>query len=309
MVFEPGAAKPQCPKCGGLEVVYDPQRGELICKKCGTVIRTDNIDLQSETRAFDVTEFQLARSGAPYSPTHFETQFSTILAPEEASRENRALVSRLVRLQRHSTLYSPIERNIQQAYEKLKEIKHRLDLPEQIAETAMEIYREAAQHRFTRGKHIVPMLIATIYLACRKHNMARPYEEIIKALDKEKDSIFKKQVTKSIRLLQQRLKLGIGYATAKNYIPLVAERLRLPAPVRATALDLIEKAEKKGISYGKDPAGLAAAALYIAAVIHQMRKTQQEVARAAHITEVTIRNRYKEFVRELNLEVPAELEE
>ena len=192
---------------------------------------------------------------------------------------------------------------------KLKEIKHRLSLPDQVAETAMEIYREAAKHRFTRGKHIIPMLVATIYLACRKHNMARPYEEIIHLLGKDRDTMFKKQVTKAIRLLQRKLNLGISYATAKDYIPLIAERLGLPLHVRVTASDLIEKAEKKGIAYGKDPAGLAAAALYIAAVLHGMRKTQQEVARAAHITEVTIRNRYKEFVRELNLEVPSEYEE
>jgi transcription initiation factor TFIIB len=58
-----------------------------------------------------------------------------------------------------------------------------------------------------------------------------------------------------------------------------------------------------GLTAGKDPTGMAAAALYIAGLIEGERRTQQEVAGAAHITEVTVRNRYKEMVQKLNLKV------
>ncbi|MGA3112481.1 MAG: AsnC family transcriptional regulator, partial [Candidatus Bathyarchaeia archaeon] len=55
---------------------------------------------------------------------------------------------------------------------------------------------------------------------------------------------------------------------------------------------------------GKDPMGLAAAALYIACLQNDERVTQKDVAEAAGVTEVTVRNRYKLLRTQLNLELP-----
>ena len=54
---------------------------------------------------------------------------------------------------------------------------------------------------------------------------------------------------------------------------------------------------------GKDPTGLAAAAIYIAGIIEGERRTQREIAETATVTEVTVRNRYKELVRKLEIAV------
>ena len=43
-------------------------------------------------------------------------------------------------------------------------------------------------------------------------------------------------------------------------------------------------------------------ALYVAALINGEKRTQREVADVAGVTEVTIRNRYKELLEELKLE-------
>ena len=48
---------------------------------------------------------------------------------------------------------------------------------------------------------------------------------------------------------------------------------------------------------------MAAAAIYIASVQCGERRTQREVAEVAGVTEVTIRNRYKELTEKLNLRV------
>ena len=47
--------------------------------------------------------------------------------------------------------------------------------------------------------------------------------------------------------------------------------------------------------------GLAAAALYVACVMNGENKTQKDVAEAAGVTEVTIRNRYKGLKSSLNI--------
>ena len=66
--------------------------------------------------------------------------------------------------------------------------------------------------------------------------------------------------------------------------------------------------QAKKISAGKDPMGLAAA-LHVACVENGESKTQRDVAEAAGLTEVTIRNRYKELLDKLGLEEKLKLKE
>jgi transcription initiation factor TFIIB len=68
-------------------------------------------------------------------------------------------------------------------------------------------------------------------------------------------------------------------------------------------MDIINEARRKGIVAGKDPMGLAAAALYVACVLQQEKKTQKEIAEVANVTEVTVRNRYKGLKESLKLNV------
>jgi transcription initiation factor TFIIB len=68
-----------------------------------------------------------------------------------------------------------------------------------------------------------------------------------------------------------------------------------------TALSIIDQAKEQGITIGKAPGGLAAAALYIAGIIEDDRRTQREIAESANVTEVTVRNRYKDIVKRLGI--------
>jgi transcription initiation factor TFIIB len=49
--------------------------------------------------------------------------------------------------------------------------------------------------------------------------------------------------------------------------------------------------------------GMAAAALYIACLQNNEKITQRSISEAAGVTEVTIRNRYKALIRQLNIEI------
>jgi transcription initiation factor TFIIB len=86
-------------------------------------------------------------------------------------------------------------------------------------------------------------------------------------------------------------------------VPKIASRLGLNEKTQQTAIGLLHRAEEKKATAGKDPMGLAAAAIYIACVIDGERKTQKEIAESAGVTEVTVRNRYKGLRRVLRLEV------
>jgi transcription initiation factor TFIIB len=82
----------------------------------------------------------------------------------------------------------------------------------------------------------------------------------------------------------------------------IASKAGLSEKIQRRAIEILRKAAEMRISAGKDPMGLAAAALYIACVLENGNKTQKDIAEAAGVTEVTIRNRYKGLKAALGLE-------
>ncbi|MHA1561939.1 MAG: transcription initiation factor IIB, partial [Promethearchaeota archaeon] len=72
--------------------------------------------------------------------------------------------------------------------------------------------------------------------------------------------------------------------------------LDLSVQVQQKAADILKTALRHGLKkMGKDPKGLAAAALYIAAKPTTERKTQTEISEIARVTEVTLRTRAKQI--------------
>ena len=70
---------------------------------------------------------------------------------------------------------------------------------------------------------------------------------------------------------------------------------------QSKSIEILEKAQKEELTSGRGPTGIAAAALYVSALLHGEKRTQREVADVAGVTEVTIRNRYKELFKKLKL--------
>ncbi len=75
----------------------------------------------------------------------------------------------------------------------------------------------------------------------------------------------------------------------------------LSEKVQVRAVKILDQAADNDVTSGKGPIGVASAALYIAAVLDGEKKTQREVADAIGVTEVTIRNRYKEIIERLGI--------
>jgi transcription initiation factor TFIIB len=86
-----------------------------------------------------------------------------------------------------------------------------------------------------------------------------------------------------------------------DYIPRFATQLGLSGKVQAKAIEIIQKAKESGVLNGKGPTGIAAAALYVSSIHLGERKSQRDIAEIAGVTEVTIRNRYKELANNLGI--------
>ena len=92
-------------------------------------------------------------------------------------------------------------------------------------------------------------------------------------------------------------------ASPIDYLVRFGTELRLSGTCQRRAAVILRDAKMGGLTAGKDPTGLAAAAIYIAGISNGERRTQRRIAEVAHVTEVTVRNRYKELVRELEIKI------
>jgi transcription initiation factor TFIIB len=73
----------------------------------------------------------------------------------------------------------------------------------------------------------------------------------------------------------------------------ISSKLEIPEKTKRLAAKILKETQERKESSGKDPMGLAAAALYFSCVKNGVSITQRDIAEAAGVTEVTIRNRYK----------------
>ncbi|RLI97438.1 MAG: hypothetical protein DRO96_00795, partial [Candidatus Aenigmatarchaeota archaeon] len=118
--------------------------------------------------------------------------------------------------------------------------------------------------------------------------------------------IEKRELGRTYRYISRKMGMRILPAKAASYIPRFASMLNLSDRVQVKAINILKKARKKDVISGKGPCGCAAAAIYIASVLEGERRTQREVADVVGVTEVTIRNRYKEIAEALNIEEEVE---
>lgn len=206
----------------------------------------------------------------------------------------RAQVYRLRKWQRRIRVSDATERNLAFALSEITKIANNLSLPKNILETASLIYRKAVKEKLIRGRSIQGMTSAAVYLACRQCGLPRTLEEIAQA-----SNVDKKEIGRSYRFLIKELGFNIPPIKPSQYVTKFSNQLTLQGKVEEIAHKILAVAKELKLTSGRGPTGIAAAASYIASVLTGERKTQREIAEIAQVTEVTIRNRYKELVEKL----------
>jgi transcription initiation factor TFIIB len=206
---------------------------------------------------------------------------------------------RLRKWQIRSRVHSSIDRNLAQAMRELDRLSDKTYIPRPVKEKAAVIYRKALDKNLVRGRSIAAIAAAALYVACRGSETPRTLHEIAEA-----SLVNKKDVARCYRLLLRELDMQMPIANPLIYISKIAGRTGISGKTQGLAIKILRKAKKKRAAAGKDPMGLAAAALYIACLQNDEKKTQKDIAEAAGVTEVTVRNRYKSLKTELHLEIP-----
>ncbi len=296
----------ECPECGGKHLTRDYERGELICEDCGLVLDESMIDQGPEWRAFDVEQGERrARTGAPMTYTIHDKGLSTEIGwknkdsyGKSIPTRNRAQLYRLRKWQRRIRVSNATERNLAFALSELDRMASSIGLPRNVRETAAMVYRKAVNKNLIRGRSIEGVVAASLYAACRQCGVPRTLDEIASC-----SRVGRKEIGRTYRFMTRELKLRLIPTRPRDYISRFCSELKLSGEVQAKTLDILKEATEKELTSGRGPTGVAAASIYIASFLCNERRTQREVADIAGVTEVTIRNRYKELTEKLGIEV------
>ncbi|MBO8183733.1 MAG: transcription initiation factor IIB [Archaeoglobus sp.] len=294
------------PECGSPRLMLDYRRGELICQDCGLVVEEAYIDEGPEWRAFDSEQKERrVRVGAAISYAIHDLGLTTAISSKDKdysgsslSPVSKAWFFRLRKWQRRIRISNAAERNLAFALGEIDRMVSALGLPRSIKEMASVIYRKALEKGLIKGRSIEAVAAAALYAACREAKIPRTLDEIA-AYSK----IERKEVGRTFRYIAKSLGLRLMPTSPSDYIPRFCAALNLDGIVQKKAIEIIRRAEEKELTSGRGPSGVAAAAIYIASIVCGDKRTQKEIATTAGVTEVTVRNRYKELAEKLGMEI------
>ncbi len=296
----------KCPECSSEHISKDYRRGELICEKCGLVIDDYYIDEGPEWRAFDSEQSESrARTGSPMNFLIHDKGLSTQISWKNQDaygrtipHKNRGQIYRVRKWHRRIRISNATERNLASALRELDVLSSKMGLPRSIRESAAMIYRQAVEKNLIRGRSIEIVIASSLYAACRKCNVPRTLTEVAQAADSDE-----KQIGRAYRFLSRELSLKLMPTRPEEYIRRFCSKLELERDVISRGEEIIDKATDLGLTSGKGPTGVAAAAIYISSILEGTPRTQRAIAEVAGVTEVTIRNRYKEIAEEIGIDI------
>ncbi len=289
-----------CLRCGKNSLLTDEVTGERFCAKCGYVI-SEKLDATGpEWRSFQkIGGADPARTGAPSSLMMYDMGLSTIINPSNKDASGKPLstsmkstIKRLRIWDSRSQSQRPVDKNLRQALTELNNLKDKLAISSSVIEKSSYIYRKALERKLVRGRSISAMIAASLYAACRDTETPRTLKDITNA-----SNVKRKDIARCYRLLHHELELKMPVVDPIQCIARISSKLDIIEKTKRHAIKVLQKAQEQNESAGKDPMGLAASALYLSCVQTGVSITQRDIAEAAGVTEVTIRNRYKELRR------------
>jgi transcription initiation factor TFIIB len=296
----------KCHECSSRKIERDETRGEVVCSDCGLVIEDNIIDQGAEWRVFSPEEGdQRARTGSPSTQLLHDKGLSTEIdwqnrdySGRVISGASRTQYHRMRKWQRRARITNTHDRNLSQALPEISRIGNNLGMSKNVQQEVAAVYRKALEKKLARGRSIDALVAASIYLVCNMNNLGRTLDEVSKST-----RVGRKELTRCYKIIKRELGIRLRVNHPTDFVGGFCSKLGLPAETLSKTLEIISLAEKMELIDGKSPTGLAAAAIYIAANQTNRIRTQREIADISSVTEVTIRNRYKELAMALDIKM------
>jgi transcription initiation factor TFIIB len=284
------------------KVITDTGSGEIICGNCGMVI-SDKVEDASHLERHIFTqggqmEQGRARIGAPTSLARHDMGLATMVGKKNrdasGTKIDLSAIQRLRKCDSRVQLSAPSDRSRREAFMLLDTLKDKLGLSDTVIENTAYLYRKAQQRKFMRGRSISGVLCAATYIACRDLGISKTMREIAAA-----SNIKQKNIARVYRQLVREFDYKVPNIDPIKCVARVANNAKLAEKTKRQAIDIMDKVKQNEISAGKDPMGLAATVIYISCIKTGQNISQKEISNVAGITEVTLRNRYKDLKNRL----------
>ena len=296
----------KCSECGSRSLDRDETRGEVVCVDCGLGVEDNVIDHGAEWRVFSPEQGDsLARTGAPMTHLIHDKGLSTDIdwqnrdySGKPISNKTRVQYHRMRKWQGRARTSNTYDRKLAQALPEISRIGNNLGMTKSVQQEVAAVYRKSLEKGLTRGRSIDALVAASIYLVCNMNKLGRTLDEVSDAT-----RVGRKELTRCYKIIKKELGVRIRVNHPRDFIGGFCSKLGLPPEVLTKTGDIIDQAEKLEMIDGKSPTGVAPAAIYIAAHVCERNRTQREIADISSVTEVTIRNRYKELADALSIEI------
>lgn len=331
----------RCPECQS-PLIHDQSKGEYICQSCGYVVMDQGLDYGPESHSFDSEEkSKNARASGYTSVSLHDYGLRTEIGLGSRDYNGKSIDHQIAEQMNsmrkwHSRIRvaSPKERRLSNVLSKINEICSVMSLSKAVMETAAILYRNYETMSEAKGKSITCIAAASIYLACKRCSIVRSLEEIVRAEGiMEEDRSTLKLASKYYRMMviemgvfttDDQLDSNMAPRTPSptqnppsvahyqpipvtlsidQYIAKLTNMAKIDTKVERLAIDLAHKTNTNLIADGKAPNGLAAAYIYLAALLLGINLLQMDISTLAGVTEVTIRNRCKDIMSSYKIRV------
>jgi len=270
-----------------------PDSDESVCTECGLVVDSDHVDRGPDWRSFDDGPADGKRTGAPLTRSRHDRGLSTTIGHGNETRltgRKRRRVARMRREHARARIATKRDRNQVYAFTEVRRVVGALSLPESIREQACTLFESAQNEDLLQGRSLEGFAAAAVYAICRTRSLSRTVEEIV---DVARAS--ERELRVAYDALNRELGLPTGPVDPREYLARYATELGLDSDVEGRAHDLASAAVADGLATGRNPSGVAAACLYLAAKDTAVDCTQADAAAAADVSAVTIRNTYQDL--------------
>jgi transcription initiation factor TFIIB len=213
---------------------------------------------------------------------------------------------RLGKWQTRVRVASSRDRRLSSVLGRISEICQNSSLPKNVIETASIIYRSLDTKNIqVKGKSVISISAAVVYMACKKCDVVRSLEEILREVVIPRDVKSKtKLASRYYRTLVMELGTNtVPVVTMDKYISKIANMTNIDTRVERLSLEIAEKTKDRNLADGKAPNGIAAAYLYIASILLGQSVLQRDISSVSGVTEVTIRNRCREILTSFKLKI------
>ena len=296
----------RCTACNS-SVVDDTENGERICSGCGIVMEEHMADHGPEAKSSSLEDkMKLARATGQTTYAQHDLGIateisigSTDFSGKKINAETASQMHRLGKWQQRVRVCSSRDRRLSNVLGRVSEICQSCSLPKNVTETASIIYRSLdGKNIQVKGKSVLSISAAVVYMACKQCDVIRSLEEILKEVCHPRDVKSKtKLASRYYRTLVIELDtVTTPIITMDKYISKIANMTDTDTRIERLSLEIAEKTKDRNIADGKAPNGIAAAYLYIASILLGQSDLQRDISSVSGVTEVTIRNRCKEIL-------------